>query len=82
MILRERLIGAAKGSRQQLRFGFALSLVLATGIAAVLIFFRVADSSRRVAASDFLGQMQDASSGGGSDHWGAVASARGFAAVA
>jgi len=56
---------------QRLLFGVAAGLALATGVAVILMFFRVAESSRlvehtlevRAAASDFFNQMQAAETG-------------------
>jgi CHASE3 domain sensor protein len=61
-------MGAA---RQRLFFGVAVSLVLATGAAAILMFFRVEASSRsvartlevRAAASELLSQIESAEAG-------------------
>ncbi|MGO8955458.1 MAG: CHASE3 domain-containing protein [Rhodomicrobium sp.] len=57
--------------RQRLLFAFAIGLVLATGIAVILMFFRVEESSRivahtlevRAATSDLLSQIESAEAG-------------------
>ena len=68
---RERFLESVRTQPQQVMFGAGVLLVLATGIAAVLMFFRVAESSRwvahtlevRAAAGDVLSDMQDAETG-------------------
>ncbi len=67
---RERLLQIAE-MRQRLLFAFAIGLVLATGIAVILMFFRVEESSRivahtlevRAATSDLLSQIESAEAG-------------------
>jgi len=68
LTLRKRLL---KILRQRLLFGVAVGLILATGVAVILMFFRVEESSRlvahtlevRAAASDLISQMESAEAG-------------------
>ena len=68
---RESVFKMPRTSHPQMLLGAAAVLVLATGIAAVLMFFRVTEASRwvahtlevRAASSDFFSQMQAAETG-------------------